>query len=84
MNQKEKKIKKIVTPIIEEAGYKVLGVKIRFKRERKAIIITIDKEEGVTIGNCEEISRLISPIIEEKDPIEERYSIIVSSPGKDA
>lgn len=83
MNKKEKKIKKIVTPIIEEEGFDVLGVKIRFKRERKAIIITIDKEGGVTIGDCEDVSHLINPIIEEADPIEERYSIVVSSPGTD-
>ncbi|MFW6283100.1 MAG: ribosome maturation factor RimP [Minisyncoccales bacterium] len=83
MNQKEKNIKKIVTPIIKKEGYEVLGVKIRFKRERKAIIVTIDKKGGVTIGDCEKVSNLINPVLEKEDPIKESYSIIVSSPGKD-
>ncbi len=83
MNQKEKEIKNLVTPIIEEEGFEVVDVKIRFRRERKAIIITIDNEEGVTIGDCEEVSHLIDSVIEDEDPIEESYSIVVSSPGEE-
>ena len=43
--------------------------------------ITIDKEEGVTIEDCERVHRAIDPLLDEADPIESFYYLEVSSPG---
>lgn len=43
--------------------------------------ITIDKEEGVFIEDCEKLSRAIDPVLDEMDPIEEEYCLEVTSPG---
>ena len=43
--------------------------------------VTIDKEDGVGIEDCEKVSRILSDILDTEDPIEESYSFQVSSPG---
>ena len=43
--------------------------------------ITIDKESGVTIEDCERVHRAIDPLLDEADPIESFYYLEVSSPG---
>ena len=43
--------------------------------------ITIDREEGVDIDDCEKVHRTIDPLIDEADPIEDPYYLEVSSPG---
>lgn len=41
----------------------------------------MDKEEGVNIDDCENVSRRLSPILDETDPIVQSYTLEVSSPG---
>ena len=43
--------------------------------------VTIDKEMGVTIEDCERVHRAIDPLLDEADPIESFYYLEVSSPG---
>ncbi|MDR0879314.1 MAG: ribosome maturation factor RimP [Clostridioides sp.] len=45
--------------------------------------IYIDKEGGISLSECEIISRELSPILDENDPIEENYFLEISSPGLD-
>lgn len=47
------------------------------------MIIYIDKEGGIGLDDCEKISRLIDPVIDELDPITDSYYLCVSSPGLD-
>ena len=43
--------------------------------------VTIDREGGVGIDDCERVHRAIDPILDEADPIEGSYYLEVSSPG---
>lgn len=43
--------------------------------------IVIDSNEGVTLDDCERVSRAIDPILDEADPIESSYRLEVTSPG---
>ncbi len=82
MNEKIKEIKKIVGPIVESKGLILNSVKIERRDSKKALIITIDKKDGmVSVDDCSKISKLIDPIIEEYNFIKENYLLIVSSPG---
>jgi ribosome maturation factor RimP len=47
------------------------------------LIVYVDKPGGIGLDDCEKISRLIEPLIDERDPIEESYCLVVSSPGLD-
>jgi len=43
--------------------------------------IVIDSNEGITLDDCERVSRKIDPILDEADPIESSYRLEVTSPG---
>ncbi len=45
--------------------------------------IYIDKPDGVSSDDCEKMSRLIDPVLDELDPIENSYYLEVSSVGLD-
>ncbi len=79
----EKIIEDIVKPIIEDKGYEYVGTEIKTVGGSKELIIYADKEGGIGLDDCETISRLIEPAIDEKDPIEDAYYLCVSSPGLD-
>ena len=43
--------------------------------------ITIDREGGVSVDDCAQVSRLVSDVLDVKDPIPGHYNLEVSSPG---
>ena len=74
-----------VTPIAEriarELGYYVWDVDYVKEGTEWFLRIDIDKEDGVGIEDCEKFSRAIDPILDEENPIEEQYTLQISSPG---
>lgn len=71
----------MVRPITEELGLRLWDV--RFEKEGSLwyLRVIIDKDGGVNINDCEDVSRRLSPILDEKDPIDHGYTLEVSSPG---
>lgn len=71
-------------PVIEEMGYELVEISYEKENGGMALIFTIDKEEGVSIDDCEIVNRKIDPILEEINPTEDKpYTLVVSSPGLD-
>ncbi len=68
---------------IAEMGYEL--DEVEYVKEYGSMVLTlyIDSENGVTIDDCERVSRAIDPILDENDPIEEAYYLSVSSIGID-
>ena len=68
---------------IAEMGYEL--DEVEYVKEYGSMVLTlyIDSENGVTIDDCEKVSRAIDPILDENDPIEEAYYLSVSSIGID-
>lgn len=58
-------------------------VDVEFRREPSGRILRvfIDKPGGVTLDDCQALSRLLSKRLDEVDPIADSYSLEVSSPG---
>ena len=71
-------------PVIEEMGYELVEVSFEKENGGMSLIFTIDKEEGVTIDDCEIVNRKIDPILDELNPTDDKpYTLVVSSPGLD-
>ena len=51
------------------------------EKDGYSLCIYIDKEGGVTIDDCEALSRHLDPLLDEADIIEDPYTMVVSSPG---
>ena len=68
-------------PIVEENGCTLWDIEYLSEGGQWVLRIYIDKEGGVSIDDCEKISRAIDPILDEKDPIPTAYTFEVSSAG---
>lgn len=51
--------------------------------KRRILRVTVDKEDGVTISDCERMSRGLEALLDVEDPIKGPYVLEVSSPGLD-
>lgn len=74
-------VKEIITPTADELGYYLWDVEYVKEGADWILRVTIDNDEGITIDDCERMTRAIDPILDEADPIEEAYLLEVSSPG---
>lgn len=81
--KKEEMLEELFTPIIEEEGLECVDV--TFEKTGRDWVLTayIDKEGGVDLNDCERVSRRLSTLLDEVDPIEQSYFLEVSSPGID-
>ncbi len=74
-------VREAITPTVVELGYRIWDVTFTKIGADYHLEITIDKDEGINIDDCERVHRAIDPILDEIDPIEEFYYLEVSSPG---
>ena len=79
----EATIEEIVIKITDEHGFEMVDVEYVKEAGEYYLRVYIDKEEGISLNECELVSRELSPILDEKDPIKENYFLEVSSPGLD-
>lgn len=70
-------------PIAESLGLEIIEVTYEKRYDGMNLTVVIDKEDGVSIDDCEKLHRAIDAPLDELDPIEESYILNVSSPGID-
>ena len=75
------KVRDAILPTVTELGYRIWDVLYSKVGADYHLEITIDKDGGIDIDDCEKVHRAIDPIIDEADPIEDFYYLEVSSPG---
>ena len=68
---------------IEEMGYAL--DEVEFKKEQGNWVLTLylDADRPITLEDCEKVSRMADPLLDEADPIEQAYYLSVSSIGLD-
>ncbi|WP_027634221.1 ribosome maturation factor RimP [Clostridium hydrogeniformans] len=74
-------LKGILVPVIEKLGYEVYHIEYVKEDKEYYLRIYIDNEEGISLDNCEKVSRALSEVLDDKDPISDFYYLEVSSPG---
>jgi len=75
------KISDLITPVIEDMGYELVGVEYVASGKHSILRIYIDIDTGIGIEDCEKVSRQLSAIFDVEDPISGQYNLEVSSPG---
>ena len=72
---------RLAQPVLEELGLTLWD--LRFEKEGSLWYLRyfVDKEEGITIQDCEAFSRAVDKLLDEADPIDQSYTLEVSSPG---
>lgn len=71
----------LAAPVVEEHGCTLWDVEYVKEAGEWFLRLYIDKAEGVSINDCEAISRVVSDLLDEADPIEGSYTFEVSSAG---
>ena len=72
---------RVVRPIVEANGMELVEVEFKKLYGTPTLTIYIDKPGGITVDDCEMVSRRLSDILDREDYIEDSYIMEVSSPG---
>ena len=79
--QYEQTTETLLQPIIDAHGFELVDVEYVKEAGNWYLRAYIDKPGGITVDDCEVVSRAFSDILDEKDYIEDTYIFEVSSPG---
>ena len=79
--EKWKELEPLFQKEIEALGYGMYHMEYVHEDGMNILRFYIEHENGIALVDCEAVSRRISDILDEKDPISEDYNLEVSSPG---
>lgn len=77
----ERKTEEILMPIIEANNFELVDVEYVKEGANWYLRAYIDKEGGITVDDCEVVSRALGELLDKKDFIDGAYILEVSSPG---
>jgi ribosome maturation factor RimP len=78
----------LIEPILARLGYELVELEYAAGRSQAVLRLFIDKPEGqegqgITVDDCERVSREVAALLDVDDPIPTAYTLEVSSPGFD-
>lgn len=75
------KVEEIITPFAQQLGLEIWDVRFQKEGTDWYLRIFIDKEDGVSIDDCVDLTHAITKPLDDADPISQSYMLEVSSPG---
>ena len=79
----EQKLQDLLQGSVEDLGCELWGIECQRIGRYLTVRLFIDKEGGVTVDDCADVSRQVSAVLDVEDPIADKYNLEVSSPGLD-
>lgn len=79
----EQKAEALLEPIVKALGFELVDVEYVKEAGNWYLRGYVDKEGGITVNDCEAVSRAFSDRLDEEDFIEDSYIMEISSPGLD-
>lgn len=79
----EQNLQEMLQDAVEDLGCELWGIECQRVGRFMTVRLFIDKEGGVTVDDCADVSRQVSAILDVEDPIADKYNLEVSSPGLD-
>ena len=76
-------IREVLERDIERLGCRIWGLELFGRRSNQTLRIYIDKEEGISVEDCEAVSKHVSKVLDTENDFSENYMLEVSSPGLD-
>ncbi len=77
------KLNTLIAPIVEAEGFEVIRLRMTGSKVKTLQLMAERPDGTMTAENCAKLSRAISVMLDETDPIEDEYNLEVSSPGID-
>ncbi|MEO5357323.1 MAG: ribosome maturation factor RimP [Nitrospirae bacterium YQR-1] len=78
-----KKIRNLVEEVAKRSNVEVAGIDVKGQGRRTLLRLTLDKEGGITLDDCERVSREVAVILDVEDMFPNSYTLEVTSPGID-
>lgn len=79
----EQNLREMLQDAVKDLGCELWGIECQRVGRFMTVRLFIDKEGGVTVDDCADVSRQVSAILDVEDPIADKYNLEVSSPGLD-
>lgn len=79
----EQNLQEMLQDVVEDLGCELWGIECQRTGRFMTVRLFIDKDSGVTVDDCADVSRQVSAILDVEDPIADKYNLEVSSPGLD-
>ena len=79
----DKRLAEIITPVIEDLGFELVRVRLMGGNHATLQIMAERPDGGIEVDDCAAISTAVSATLDVEDPIEDAYTLEVSSPGID-
>ncbi len=79
----DQRLAEIITPVIEDLGFELVRVRLMGGNTATLQIMAEKPEGGIEVDDCAAISTAVSATLDVEDPIEDHYTLEVSSPGID-
>lgn len=76
-----KEVETIVSSIVDNMNYELYHLEYVKENGEYYLRIYIDTPSGISLQDCEKVSRAVSVALDEKDPIKDQYYLEISSPG---
>lgn len=77
----EQRVEELIAPGILDKGLELVDVEYLKESGHWYLRLYIDKEGGVDIDDCTNVSQFVSEVLDQNDPISQAYMLEVSSPG---
>ncbi|MDJ0826319.1 MAG: ribosome maturation factor RimP [Rhodobacter sp.] len=79
----DRRLAEILTPVIEGMGYELVRIRMMGGKTKTLQIMAERPDGGIEVDDCADISTMVSATLDVEDPIEDAYTLEISSPGID-
>jgi ribosome maturation factor RimP len=83
MASKQEQLEALIAPVVAALECELWGLEYLTQGRYTTLRLYIDSETGVSLEDCEKVSRQVSSVMDVEDPITGEYTLEVSSPGMD-
>jgi ribosome maturation factor RimP len=77
----QNEIEELLKPLVVDLGFELWGCEYLSQGKHSLLRLYIDKEDGISLEDCQRVSKQVSAFLDVEDPIPGNYSLEISSPG---
>ncbi len=77
------RLMRVVEPVVEALGYELVLLEFVPSQRSAMLRLFIEAPTGISLEDCERVSREVAAVLDVEDPISQSYRLEVSSPGMD-
>ena len=79
----DQQLSDLARPLADRADVDLVAVEVKGEGSRRRIRVVVDRKGGVDLATCQRISRELGKALDDVDPLTQRYTLEVTSPGTD-